>query len=283
MDRYSKNGYNVLEYNFRSLHDFTKYISETPVSRHFRLRDHKSMEEDAKVPIDYDRAIYYCNNGCNVNFTNLLCLKKKIDTTLLFPSIKTEVKRDIVGICPSVPDYLTGNPMSMWNVKNSPEYRCIEICVNLACDYQTTQEQLFARGIFVQSLIDTLQYKGYGVSLNAFHASTFRDEMLIAYFGLKNANERLNVRKTYFPLCDLAFMRRLIFRLIEVAPLKYSWAYNYGVPANRRLIESFVQMPEKRLIIPEPDEIGIMGKDINKDLDVFLKYIQFDKFVEKVK
>ena len=42
-------------------------------------------------------------------------------------------------------------------------------------------------------------------------------------------------------------------------------------------------MPEKRLIIPEPDEIGIMGKDINKDLDVFLKYIQFDKFVEKVK
>lgn len=279
MKSYSKEGYNVVEYNFPSLHDFTSYITTTPISHHFRTRICRSNEKEESSAINFKSAIHYCNNGCSVKFDNLLKLKKQIDEELLFPTKRLEIKRSLVGISPSVPDYLTGNPLSMWNIQNNPEYRCIDVCVNLACSYNTTEEQIYNRGVIIQSFIDTLQYRGYGVELNAFHASKFSREMLIAYFGLKNANERLNVRRAYFPLCNSAFIRRLIFRLIEVAPLRYDWGSDYGIPATPRLISKFVSLPNKRLIIPDPLEIGIKGEDIHEDLYAFLKYIDFDKYL----
>lgn len=279
MIAYNKGGYSIVQYNFPSLHDFTNYIVTTPISNHFKYRICRSNQDSKESNIDFESALYYCNSGWNINFENLLNLKKQIDKELLFPTRKTEIKRDLVGISPSVPDYLAGNPLSMWNIQHNPEYRCIDVCVNLSCNYRTTEEQIYNRGVIVQSLIDALQYKGYGVQLNAFYASTFSKEVLIAYFGLKNANERLNLKRAYFPLCNPAFIRRLVFRLIEVAPLKNDWGSNYGTPASARLITKLVDLPSKKLIIPEPLEMGIKGEDIHEDLEAFLRYIEFEKFL----
>lgn len=281
MKTYTIDGNKVVEYMFESLTEFADYIQTAQTSSKFSTRELESQREDTKYP-SFSQALRLCREGSRGNLNKQLALKKKLDKSLLLPTIRLQRTKGVSGFVPSIPDVLVGNPINMWGFRGQEVFDTINIYVDLYCPYNVTEKQVENRGIIVQSIVDALQHKGYSVNLIGYHAAYVNNEVLISYYMLKHATERLNVQKTYFPLCDVSFVRRLIFRLIEQAPLDHNWFLSYGKPVDDRFFRMVAKLRKENLVIPEPNELGIKGVNIDEDLNIALSYLKLDKNLKKL-
>lgn len=275
--------YDVFEYRFDTLYDFTKFIQNTPINRRiFYCTESTKNDTEWTGTRNFEEAIDLCQSGWSEDFDTLLKLKRRVDEKLLTPMVQKKQFQDVIGFTPSVPDYLIGNPFNMWNKQNTFNHTCIDIYMNIAFNSLTSRKAIYNRGIIVQSIVDVLQSKGYGVRFCVFEARTTADELIISYFNLKGEGEKLNLKKTYFPLCHPSFLRRLMFRLTEVTPVTNAWIYGYGKPANRSLVQEIINPRPNDIIITQPSEIGIEGNDIDYDLESFLRHTQLQEILTKV-
>lgn len=285
MKKFLKEGYNVFEYKFDTLYEFTKFIQQAPINTNVFNSYTSSTKPDTEWTgtRSFEEAIDICQEGWSENFDKLLRLKRRVDEKLLTPMVRKQQFRDVIGFTPSVPDYLIGNPLNMWNKKNAFIPTFINIYMNISFSSGTSKEAIYNRGIIVQSIVDVLQSKGYGVRFYVFEASTEGDEMIISYYNLKGEGEKLNLKKTYFPLCHPSFIRRLIFRLQEVTPcLNSGWQHSYGKPSGKHLVKKIVNPGPNDIIITQPSEIGIDGYDIDDDLESFLRETQLQDILTKI-
>ena len=282
MKKFRKSGYDVFEYRFDTLYDFTKFIQNAPINTRIFFRTASTEEDNIWTGTrNFEEAIDLCQSGWSKDFDKLLKLKRRVDEKLLTPMVQKKQFQDVIGFTPSVPDYLIGNPFNMWNKQNSFNPTFINIYMNISFNSATSRNAIYNRGIIVQSILDVLQSKGYGVRFYVFEASTKNDEFLISYFNLKGEGEKLNLKKTYFPLCHPSFLRRLIFRLQEVTPVTNNWEDGYGRPADMSLLQKIINPRPNDIIITQPSEIGINGYDIDDDLESFLMHTQLQEILTK--
>ncbi len=285
MKVYERNGERIIDYRFDTLKSFVDYLKVTPISEKFeyRILESEKPYKNWVDPIDYNQALQICENGWDKNLEQLLFVKRSIDQKLLFPTKRIRVGKDIVGYAPSVPDFLNGNPINMYNTMRENVYDNIHIYVDLYSDVNATPSQIYNRGILILALIDALQFKGYSVEVGAFSVLYVNNEILKVYFNLKEGIERLNVKRAYFPLCSSAFVRRLLFRLIEVTPLQNNWALSYGKPVSASTLKRITNFDKNALVIPNVTDLGINGEKIDDDLKSFISSINLDRFVKKNK
>ena len=98
--------------------------------------------------------------------------------------------------------------------------------------------------------------------------------MHYAKFNLKRSDERLNIQKLYFPLCNPSFLRRLVFRLREGTPnISKEWEVGYGKTANYDMIRDIIDLKNNDIIICQPEEMDINGYDIIEDAKNMFLYL----------
>lgn len=284
MEKFRKAGYDIFYYDFATLYQFIKYIKSAPVNKElfWTLSSQKPDKNGWYQTETFDEAVDLCLSGWSEGFEKLIKIKRRIDERLLTSIVKPTQVRDIIGYTPSVPDYIMGNPFNMWNKQKRELPTFVTIYFNIAYSSMTIRNQIFNRGAITLSLIDALEERGYSVRFKTFECSTEGNEMIIGFFNLKSDGEKLNVKKTYFPICHPSFLRRLNFALKERTPVAKNWYYSYGIPASKSIIKEIIEPGPNDIIITQPMEMGIEGYDIDYDLEAFLKNTNLQEILTKV-
>lgn len=287
MKKYSKCGFDVYHYEFDTLHQFlTQTQAATVNQKIFSLFfSHKISPDNTEWTgtANFEEAVELCQKGWSENFEKFVYMKKHIDEELLSPIIKHRQIQDIIGYNPSVPDYLMGNPLNMWNQTTKQIPTFINIYLNLAYKSETDENSIFNRGVIVLSLVDALQQKGYCVRFKPFVCIEEHNEIIFASFNLKDDWEKLNVKKAYYPLCHPSFLRRLVFLLIETTPVHcVNWEIRYGLPSKFSTFKNIINPGPNDIIITQPSQLGIQGYNIDTDLKYFLMCTNLQKFLTRI-
>lgn len=264
--------YQVFECNYYSLDTFLNAIKVCPIN--YRVFPHpasiyhsssfsgvKSFEEAWNLcrftqDEGYDSFISGLNS---INF-------KKSEI------IKQEKDYNVVGFSPNVAKFLNGNPSNM--KRNKTIAKNTKITVLMECSYSasTNINEIINRGICVINLIRYLEKNGFDVCLQFETNLVNNNQMIKINVPIKRDEEKLNIKMCYFPLVNPAFLRRLIFRAIEILDgLDYDWNNGYGYPYKRNDRE--IMELTNTIYISTPREMGILGIDLQKDFDNFVEYI----------
>ncbi len=273
---YGKNNYMVMEYDFSSITEFLDYLDNTPTNTNAWRNRSLSSDDD-----DYDfcktkslkEAEELCKYGWHENFDRIIELKIKLEKYIKLSLKKNKQYNYYIGYAPDVKAYLEGNPLSMFN-KTNPSRKHIDIYYNAAILGKVSSEKIFNRGVITLCLVEILENMGFSVGLNVFTMSECHNQIHYAKFNLKRSEEKLNIQKLFFPLCNPSFLRRLVFRLREETPdINCHWTNGYGSTCDDYLIRKTINLKENDIVICQPSEMGIEGHDIIDDANAMFDYI----------
>lgn len=285
MNKYKKKRYTCYEYNFESLDTFLNFILNEPINEEIFNIDNLSSvtgSYDFTKTSSFDEAIRLCKYGLDEKFETLLDLKNKMDKKFSESNEYTisRIKKR-VGFVPSIKDCITGNPNNMWYLNRTQNYNIITVYVNTSYPHYVEASQVYNRGAITLSLIDILEKMGYAVRLVFFEISHKNDELLLTYFNIKDEKSLLNVKKAHFPMCHPSFLRRLIFRLTEITPLKEDWTYGYGTNFGKNEIIEILDIKDfNSIFVSNPSEMKIFGDNIYEDLENYLEFVEMDRFLK---
>jgi len=274
-------GMSIYKMRFRSLSDVERYLRTNPPVNESIFYAQKSIDSsDAFAGEPLDRAIRYCLGGYETNFKQFLQVKKEIDRVNLKTGHNRKTIASVVGSRPNVPAFIAGVPKTMYRLERTREKKFIELYMDLTYDHTTTEEQIVNRGILTLNLISLLEEQGVYVNFKVFQCCYVSDEVFYVEIDLKKPEERINIQKCYYPMCGKEFLRRVLVRIMESMPFRRNWYLSYGMVMNERQIRSLLEIPDDKIVIRAPKEMGILGTNIYEDADDFLSRI---KLKEEIK
>lgn len=267
--------YKILRVDFHSLTELELYLSGNPKVNQSVFPSQKSIympEDFAGAPLE--EAIRYCHGGYDNGLELFVKLKKELEganekTVNLRHSVPS-----VVGSRPHVPNFVAGTPKTMFRLDRAKEKKFMDIYINLAYSGATTQEQIRNRGILTLNMINLFEQNNIGVNLYAFEASYLHDEIFIADIQLKKPGQVLNVGKCYYPLCGREFVRRVLVRVKESMPFQEKWGVGYGSVLPEELLRKCMKIGEGKILVQSPLEIGLRGKSIYEDADIFFAHLK---------
>jgi hypothetical protein len=278
---YNKEDYIVMEYNFDSIAEFINYLDSTQTTRVFESRGNLASD-DGDVGFTQTRSLAeaeeLCKYGYHRDFEKLVELKYSLEKYIKMKGTRGQQYNYYVGYAPDVKAYLEGNPLSMFDRQN-PKRKHIDIYYNSAILGDVSTEEIFNRGAVTLCLVEILENMGFSVGLNVFTMSGCDGQIHYAKFNLKKNEEKLNIQKLYFPLCHPSFLRRLVFRLREETPdIRSGWTQGYGRTCDDYTIRQIINLQDNDIVICQPDEMGVKGRNIVDDANAMFDYInKFNK------
>ena len=123
---------------------------------------------------------------------------------------------DIMGFAPMVPSYLAGIPEDMMTLDEiDGENRRLRIAVHVGRVNGTTQTQAFNRGAAIVAVLSQLALEGYQLQLSAIWRNTVGRDTANVETIIKDYADQFSAESVAFALCNLAFQRRLCWRVAE--------------------------------------------------------------------
>ncbi len=265
---------------FLDLEDFLLQIKDKEINPIFNTRmssefgsyqftQTKSYEEA------WDLCRYTMDEGFDNFYKKFAKLSYKVDELE-----QKENKYSVTGFSPSVPRFLLGIPFNMksYGITNKPQK--INIYMNLGYSAFQGKEEIEARGIIILNLMRFFENINIKVALYTYDFSQENTEKSLILIPLKTVNEKINVKKLYFPLVHPSFLRRLIFRAQEKMPYRDSgWSHGYGYPVLYEAAINFFKTykeyfeKEKTIYISTPSEMNIHGNNLEEDFESFIKVL----------
>ena len=272
------NEYETLyKYNFSNLNDLYNYLKSNPTVNTRIFRKQASLKNDTDFSgVPLTEATEYLKGGYNIDFDKFDIATRSI-RKIGYEDVDSRklVLSQHGGVYLS-PLVAAGVPNCMVKYERDTNPKHITIYFQLGYSWMTTPTQVFNRGIATINLIQSLEDKGYIVDLKVFELSECDNEYIDLSVNIKQVDELLNITKCYYPLVSKEFLRRLLFRVLESAPVNASWNCGYGSSLNSDEIRKFYKLKEKDLIIAPPIEIGIRGEDIFEDTVSLFENLNLD-------
>lgn len=228
---------------YKSIHEFEKFINETPLNDVFRWEELSSTRTDIKEwsgTRDFDEAKDLMKHGADdlsEKINNMFKVKvKEMEQTTV-----RRAQYDVAGFQCSVPRYLQGVPTSMINQKNvSKKQKVVTLNKDMSYSRSWSSEEIIEESAKSLAIIKKVEQMGYRVNLNMCFVSKTGKQKAGLKIRVKNANERLNVSKMAFVMAHPSMIRRMIFRWIEVNPdiTDNSYRGTYGAPDDVMLLQT---------------------------------------------
>ena len=287
--KYKFNNYSIFKCDYSSLDDFL----ETIITKKTNTIAFTSEDSDKRGDSDWSGTESFKDawNLCRYTYDEEYSdFRDKVNRISYKITNKIEYKKCYkpVGSSVNVARYLFGIPNNMRSKEPVYSRPTINIYYQIAYDSMTEIEQIKNRGILTLALINYLEnIKNYKVNLNFFELAHNSNEIIYIIINLKKDIEKLKIKKCYFPIVHPSFLRRLIFRSMEIIPdLEYNWSSNgYGHPMNYEFAKMFLEYEnklnrtkeeiEKSIYISTPEELGIYGSNINEDIENFINLINY--------
>lgn len=218
---------------FKSLDEFYKYITETPLNKAFQWQSLSSVEGSSSFTgtKSYEEAVRMFKDGWDDMAQQVTKKLTVIKNQIVDDTVK-RIMFDVVGFQASVPRYLQGIPTSMVNKKIVPiKQKVITLDKDISYAAYITTEEIIEASVQTLQLIKKIEAQGIRVNLNLVFGVKAGNTTEAVKIRLKSANERLNISKLVFPLVNPSMLRRLFFRYIETAPtITSSYTCGYGTP-----------------------------------------------------
>ena len=249
--------------HFNSIHEFYRFITETPVNSVFAGKSYLASQETGASAIKF-RGTASFQEASSLMHNGWSEMAKEIDGRLRteIKSIKNQTSRrsvyDVVGGQASVPRYLQGVPTNMVNQKTViKRQKVVTINKNIGYNCNVKKETMIQESIKALKIIREIEASGTRVNLNIVWTTTSGNETIIMSVRIKSAGERLNIAKMAFPLVHPSMLRRIAFRYIETSKLitEHSFTYGYGrsedglavskhLPKDEIFLPSFIPNPQ---------------------------------------
>ena len=269
--------YSTFEYYFQNLTDLYNYLKSNPkVNSHIFRRQSSLTNGSDFAGENLTQAIEYLNGGYNFNFENFDNATRNIRKLGIEDEESTKLERALHGGAYLYPLVAAGVPDCMIRYRQDSDPKHITVYFQLGYSASTTESQIFNRGVATINLIQSLESKGYIVDLKVFELSIESDEIVDITVNLKKTDQLLNVTKCYYPFVSKEFLRRLLFRVLESAPVENDWSNGYGRPASTSEMRDFYKLKDKDLVISQPREMGIDGDNIYTDTITLFKKLGLD-------
>lgn len=203
---------------FESISEFQRAINTRKVDRFYQNRlasinngkeftGTESYEEAENLLLHGDKSIAAKLVECNG--------KRENETK------KSIIYNSPVGFVPNIPNYLSGRPDNMFAVKTQTYKSCkvLNVCVNAITKCVVESEDILAFNKKLLNVVYTLEKRGY--RLNLYVGATLYFECTnnvgACFIKVKDSGKLLNVTNVAYPLCNVSFARRHIFRWMETA------------------------------------------------------------------
>ncbi len=280
----NKKVYNVKFANLTDLQDFL--LSNPPINSD-TFRSPSSTRLDSSFSgMSLEEAISCLTSGYSEGLDNFLKTSGILrETTVANLGGTDHSRRLIKTVCGGVPiASLVAAGVPNCNVRYVYDESSVvrNVYFNVAYGAEEKEEQIINRGLIATYIIQALEKKGEMVNFSTFtllsDGIVNPTEMVNIDIVMKKPDDLfLDVNKCYFPLTNRAFLRRIIFRVLESLPLSTGWSCGYGNPCGRDAIKDFYKASSSDIIISKPRELGIEGKDIYTDTIATIESLGLEK------
>lgn len=144
-----------------------------------------------------------------------------------------------VGYAPNVSNFLTGNPVNMFNKNNQKKKPCIHLVFDYGASAANSGEDYTNFGYYMIQVAKIFEAQGIATKLsimpNFTLAAMRHAEVRSMSLTLKDFGEAFLYKDIAFPLCHPSFFRRFCFKFLESYDSSIDRDFNggYGSPMSR--------------------------------------------------
>lgn len=245
-------GRRVIVREFESIGELTMYMEKQPVNQRVFWNNQASVTgsyEFTKTR-NFDEAKDLLFKGWDAG-------AKKLTSELKVANAKAQdkfVQRavfDVVGFQASVPRYLQGIPTNMVNKVNvKQKQRVVTLSKMLTYQARVKADEILEDSVKFLQIVQAIERKGIRVNVNVIFHTIKQNEEIFYKVRIKSSSERLNISKMSFPLIHPSFLRRIIFRAMEVEGelTRTDWSFGYGRPATQQQTQQLVDKNNETII-----------------------------------
>lgn len=224
--------------DFRSIHDLTEWLDTKGVSATFRGHRTESLSPESKwAGVVYDDARELLQSGWSIESEKLNAMLNVADMKAK-PMPAQKFGYGVVGFAPVVPLVLAGVPQNMLTkVKALGRDKVITVNKSISYNCGASSEEIEKESVKALAIVRRLEKVGYAVNLNVVWGVSSRNggngTRYLWKVRVKAANERMNISKVAFPLVNPAFLRRIMFSVLEKwdgTPDSFTCGYGYPIP-----------------------------------------------------
>ncbi len=284
-NNYSQKGYEIFDISFSSKTDLIGYLKITKTSSTWSHQIIESKVENRDRleftgVMTFEQAINLFENGWYENFQQFLEAKKSIDKIFPYVIKNFEYKNSINGGIPNIFNAINNIPLNMRKKILEEKKNIISIYVDASYPYYVSAETIFNYGVIILAFIDFFESLGYRVDLNFFEIAKSGNQVVYIKNRIKEVGEKINLQKVYFPFCHPAYLRRILFRVLEtIEGVNKSFINGYGHVLEDTEIREILNLPDSSILF-SLFSCGIEGKDLLKDVQKMIEYIKLGSYVK---
>lgn len=215
---------------FDSLTALSRFIKETPVKGYFENCVELASTRKGRGTTTFTKTASF-EAAEKLLTSGYLEGAKRVQAYMIRATgngMKNTLYNDFVGFAPNVPNYISGIPTNMLNVKKTKAKKnIIRIFYNAAvgCDITTEQIERAAASLF--NVIVGIEKRGCRVELWCGDLAKADTEQINIAVCAKQANTPLNVNSLAYAVVHPSFTRRHCFAVTERSGAKGKWS-RYG-------------------------------------------------------
>lgn len=260
--------FDIYKASFKSLYDLYKYLkSEPEINKEVfnTLASESGNVNFAGVP--YAEALENLISSETTGYDDFIKLNTQFESAKKIPVHIYETLKTQAGGHLNIQAYSVGNPLCYETEIKVLKPKFIRMFVTLSYSCNTTEKQVINRAIIIASIVSALEKFGYKVDLNTFSLDEASNEIEFINVKIKNYGQKISMQSLYKVLCNISFLRRILFRVIETLDLDSSWQYGYGKACNEETIRNVLKLNKDDILITSAFNLGIKGDDILEDFN----------------
>ena len=274
--------YTVYKFSFLGLGDLYNYLKSNPeINRRVFGSDLSSVSGSRSFAgIPYKKAVEQLVNYNDPEYKEFLTISKNTKVKNLKLGAIFQPTNSVAGGIVRPQALAVGDP----HIYKTTKIYKVEKSVNIytIANYlgDTTKSQVFNKAVILTNVIHALEQEGIKVNVNVFSASSHSDEIIEVELNIKNNGRSTNYQALYRSLCNVEFLRRIIFRIRETSDVRTDWAEGYGCTCSERMMRDYYHLDQDNYYFGTPDEMGIYGDDIGEDFERTVKKLKLESVID---
>ena len=273
--------YTLYRFLFSGLSDLYNYLKADPYIN-YKIFNHLDSEESGPefAGMEYDAALEQLINYNDPKYREFLSLISKSRVKNLKVGNTFQVVDSVAGGVIRPEAIATGSPKIYRVTRVIPSENFAKFHVAASYNFTTTKQQIYNRAVILTNIIHALEKEGVVVDVNVFETSYCKDELLDIILKIKKNGQFTNYQALYRSLCNVEFLRRILFRVLETADVKRNWSHGYGKTCDEEFMREYLKADKNDFFVGEPQKMGIKGYSLSDDFETAVKKLKLEKSID---
>ena len=273
--------YTLYKFIFSGLSDLYNYLKAEPIINKKIFKRLESIENSYDFAgKEYDEALEQLISYNDPKYKEFLNLASKSEVKNLKLGRTYQTVYSVAGGVVRPEAIATGSPYIYRTTRIKSDYNVAKFHVAASYNFSTTKKQVYNRAVILTNIIHALEEEGVDVDVNVFETSYCKNELLDIILNIKKSGQYTNYQALYRSLCDVEFLRRILFRVLETADVKRNWSHGYGRTCDEEFMREYLKADKNDFFVGEPQKMGIKGKSLPDDFETAVKKLKLEKSID---